>query len=732
MHVSSFLGNQREKGKLNFVVTKTLAASIADIKSGNHVMLKKVHYLVKCVNYQNNTFSAYSVCERKMIILHKQIKWKELEILKCSQHLDNTNGDEALRRAEDEMGKAIKRKWGSGDYFVTAMLCGVEHSMHKQYMIADDAAPIGYTLVTPIVTIRKGDHLVFNEFSNKLRSVIVQEYVSDTKVIVKPPLSEGEIIDLTTHPEVYLVDYCECLQGPNKLANCVSPFAHKTAKIHVNSPIIHNSKCNCLPADEVIKRVNSPAGETVFEKNVHDHSRFITWAKIGREVSIETTQASGLHSCKFSYIKIKSTDELKPADHLVEYCRGKRRHLMVTEREPTQSSFKVILCQHNLIQEQSQIFDLSSGIELYRVQYMYVDESSTMSLYNKLEPNLSIMRGRSYLNQQLYNPWAYMLFIMWAKTGIKEDSEQVSRKKSRVISFNQLFCMWAKTKTKEGFELNTCTQPVSRNRIVSFKQLTPGDYLLVRPLVGCSHHYLITSVHSPSHCFAVEYHDNQTVTSEELKQLQPDKFPLYYRVNYEPGACIPNETVVKECQRLIGYTLPDGIDYQKFVHYLKTQQELKVSVDDLQISCEIQHANSPNRVPQFIQTVPSLDTLIPGDHIIYRESKPPFRPIYQSALVLCAPQNEQVEIATMTCDGIVKITRSFEALPNLHQLVYHSCHFSAEEVIKRVNEFKGNQEHHHYHERYNNCHHFATHCKSDQENPLAEILKELEIQDQGW
>ena len=695
---------------------KTNTTSIADVKSGSHVLLKKVHYLVKSADLQNNTFSAYSLCEQKRIKLHKHIKWEALDILKCTEH--SINVDETLRRAEDEMNRPIERKWGSSDCFVTAILCGEEHSIHKRYTIAHDAAPSGYTRVMPMVniTVSRGDHLVFRDFSNKLRSVVVLEYISDTRVIVTPPLPEGEIIDLTTHPEVYRVDYCTCLQQGAKKSKCGS-FAHKTAKMRVNSPFVHNNDCTCLPANEVTERVSNN------KNNIHNDSALITWAKIGRKLNIDS-EVDVPH--KFSYVEIKSIDEIKPGCHLVEYFQGKRRHIMISEKEPGQSAFKVILCQHNVIKELSQTFDMSSSKKLYRIEYNGMDglESTTRLEYEEV-PNVSdsVRKAQSCLNQRLHNPWAQMLFIMWAKTGTEELNT------SSPLSFNQLLCTWLKAITKESLEVNP--QPVSRSRIVSFKQLTPGDYLLVKPLVGCSRHYLISSVHSPLVCSAIEYSDDLTVISKELILSQRDQFPLYYLINYEPQACFSNETVVEKCQRLIDNILCDCVNSQNFAHYLKTKTELEINVDNLPISCETRPSNSPKMMPQFIEVINSLDSLACSDHIIFRSSKPPFCPTYQSALVLFTPQNGEIEIATMTCDGIVKKTCGFDDLPYLHRVVYQSYHLSEEEVIKHINEFIGNQEQHHFHEHYNNSHHFVTHCKCNLESPLTGVLKELELKDEG-
>ena len=54
------------------------------------------------------------------------------------------------------------------------------------------------------------------------------------------------------------------------------------------------------------------------KNNIHSDSDLITWAKIGRPVNIE-----GTIPCQFLYVEIKSTDEIKPGYHLVEYFQGK-------------------------------------------------------------------------------------------------------------------------------------------------------------------------------------------------------------------------------------------------------------------------------------------------------------------------------------------------------------------------------------------------------------------------
>ena len=607
--------------------------------------MERKHYLVESIDTQKKSFSAYSIDEAKKIKLYEDLTLKEMKtteakddqlvndikILVCTLHC-RFSVEKALDQAKAECNKETKKKWGSSDCFVTAMLCGIQHSISEHYMIDDTVAPSGCTLITPNVTVKDGDHLVIKNFSNDWMSVIVQKYLDDTRVNIKPPLNGYEMIDLTVHPEIYRIDY--------------------------NEPI--------LPVKEVLKRANSDAGSEILSNNSTDHSRFVTWAKTGREVSVTISEfLKDMPSTKqrrTSYYKILSPDAIKTGDHLVECSLDKRRHFIVTECVAG-TSFNTISCSNTTINEESELIDLSLGQELYRIEYTdeLLTQISTAENHSTVtDSSLSVKKARSLLGQKMYNPWAPMLFITWAKTGAMEE-----------------------------FELTTTSNPISKSVIKSFDQLVPGDYLVVKPLSGWTHHYIVVSVESPVKCTSIEHFHQGRVSKAELTLDNPDKFPLFYRVNYEQGACLPNDISVSQAEQYMTHNKQlSGINYQNFVHFLKTEKKVKISIDHLRTS---EHEPRSSKLylgaPLYTQEVSSLDILTGGDHVVYLRYESPHNPVYQSAIVINVLQSKKVEIATTTLAEDFTIKEiSFDA-SNIYRVIYHSC-LSQTQVLAHVDSYR--------------------------------------------
>ena len=651
--------------------------SIDPLYPGAHLLLNRKHYLIESIDNQAASFSAYSTDEEKKIKLYEGLKLEEVpaaededdqwitKFLVCTLHCGPSQSvEEALKRAKVEVMER-KRKWGSSDCFVTAMLCGIQHSISEHYLVDHNVAPTGCTLITPKVSLKEGDHLVIKHVSNNWKSVIVQEYLDDTRVKIKPPLDGCEMIDLTTHPEIYRVDY--------------------------NESII-------LPAKEARKRAKSAAGNKIIQKNllINDQSCFVTWAKTGREIPVSiseflddmpTTKKRGV-----SYCHILSPDTIKPGDHLVECFLNKRNHFMVTECGPG-ASFKIILCSNTTINEEHKNIDLltEQDYELYRIEYT-----------NELFASTSVKKARSLLGEKMHNPWAPMLFLTWAKTGAIED-----------------------------FVLVTPTLPISKSRIKSFDQLVAGDYLVVRPLSGWTHHYIVQSVESSVKCTAIEHFHQGKVSKMELMLRDPDKYPLYYRINYEQGACLRNEDSVNQAiEYTDGKKLPVGLNYRSFVHFLKTEQKVKVDIDGLKMSeNEPRSTKAYLGTPLYIQAVSSPDLLTSGDHVVYRKYRPPYRNLlYQSAIVMDVLPNEEVQIATVATSGFQTETLKFFSFgeSGLHRVIYHSC-LPQTQVLARIRSYSDKKENYFYDETDNNSHHFATRCKIGQEFPMTRLLIQLSL-----
>ena len=769
---------------------------ISDVCQGSHLFYGNVHYLVSSVDTENETFSAYSICENMRAVLHKDTKWSSLinyERLECTSHQDRTriNVDEALEKGKNEAFDP-KRRWCDSAVFVTSMLCGVEHAIDERFLMNKEIPTSGCTLITPKFPVKQGDHLLIKDFSNDFKSVLVIKLVDDTRVFVLPPLAGSETLDLTTHPEILRVDYSAS-----------------------------------LPPDEAAKRAHSFKGQNVLQKHPRDPTCFVNWAKLGREVptnikklfeqdrrrhvkvtdvrvesfedwevyevsnrnrsqqnlsgptsksptaSLEIVAApesnvtpSGdeasnsdqiesnveasdsepnLSTCpsqrrEFKYEEISSLQDLTPGEHVVECLQGRRRHLMVTESDGT-STFKVITCSSSQIIEVKENLDLSEERQLYKVCYkgeMRVSCSTSSSLAvqdsnaaseivvapdidkasgsDQIEssvvatPNLFVKRARSCVGQQLHSPWSHMLFLTWVKTGQKDD-----------------------------FEFNTCSQPVSKSKIVSFDQLSPADYLLVTPSsFGWSSHYLVISVESSTECTVIECDRTMMVTKKQLQLKSPDK---YYRVNYQPGACISNRDSVNKALSYDGKRVLKYPTSEAFIHNLKTYQALIVNPSDL---CEYQPELSKGskcftsadfsskdvRTPKYIRRVTSLDMISPGSHIIYWINMPPD---YCSAIVLSkVEEGEQVKTVTVTLSGVHETTQNFESLQSLYQVCYRSRLSELEVVtsaLKLIVTYRDKD--HHYDERFNNSHHFVTRCMTGREYPLTKFLNEIARNEQG-
>lgn len=689
---------------LQHVVIKKKITSLNDVSQGSHLLRGNLHYLVESVNIEGNTFSAFSLCKKKKVKLFKRIELSNEivhEVLQCTSHTKDINVDEVLRECNNEMFKMPQRKWGDSSCFVTAMLCRVEHKLEERFMMRSDLAsnPDGCTVITPKVPVKPGDHLVVKEFSNAYKSVVVQGNLDSTRVIVAPPLHNGEIIDLTCHPEILRVEYKEC-----------------------------------LPAEETVERSKSSVGRIILERrsnecsNCLNHSScFVNWTKLGRAFPINVEdllrEVCSTKRRKFQYTKISSPDEIKQGEHLVECCQGRQKHFMVTERLDD-AKYKVISCRHTKISEDIQKLELSESSNLYQISYTDALTEFESAGDTASEQRVFLKRARSRVGEYLHCPWGHMLFFTWVKTGAKED-----------------------------FETNVSSQPVSMSKIMSFDQVASGDYLLVKPnsSISFNEHYLVISIESPIQCTVAEF-TRQKVEKKELALLDPKaKSFSYYRINYEPGACVPNIDSVNHAKSYFGRTVLRDSCSKTFVHRLKTHTELEVVPDDIPLSSEYHLISESSKslskcpftakyqpahacAPKCIQAVTSLDMLSVGDHIIYRRNKSQIHPVYCSALVLKKEQNEQLKILDVTRDGIHETTYNFKSLSSLHKVAYHSCLSDCEVVARaaRLVTVHG-QEEHFYHEVHNNSHHFVTRCKTAQNNynSLIKFLNEIAGKEQG-
>lgn len=351
-------------GKVSPVMYKATLKSTKGLCHGSHAMVDSQHYLVDWVA-DDNTFSAYFVNKAS------EVDWREdillnpsADVIYCSAHASDDVADYAIavEKAREEL--EMKSKWESSDHFVTAMKCGREHSVGKEYIVDRMVKIVGCTRITPKVTIGEGDHLIFNDFKNSSHSVLVTKCLDCTQVTVIPSVHQVDVLDLTMYPEVFRVEYSDS-----------------------------------LPAERAISRANSRCGLQLLQKcSQADHSMFVSWSKTGKELSLPPA----IFEPKVSYESLQATDAVQVGDHIVELIESNHRHFIVTQKSEM-SMFSIVFCQTGgLVCEETVNLKYK---ELYRV--LYVQEC--------LPNNEAVDRVRSQVGQSKHSCWDQVLFITQAK-----------------------------------------------------------------------------------------------------------------------------------------------------------------------------------------------------------------------------------------------------------------------------------------------------------------------------
>lgn len=389
-HTDPYVTNDDE---VSPVIYKSTLKSTKKLCKGSHMIVDSQHYLVESVT-GDNTFSAYFLNEEN------QVDWSEniplnpsAYVIYCSAHPsdDVTDHTVALKKAGEELKR--KTKWESSDLFVTAMKCGREHAVDKQYIIDLKTKIVDCAHITPKEMIEEGDHLIFSDLKNMSHSVLVTKCLDYTQVAVTPPVNQGDVIDLTMYPEVFRIKYSDS-----------------------------------LPAERTISRANSRCGLQVLQKYSRDnHCMFASWAKTGKELSLPPEMLE----TKFAYESLQVTDVVQVGDHIVEPIESNYRHYIVTQKHQ-KSKCSVVFCQAGgLVREETIDLDYK---ELYRVLY----------LQDCLSNHEAVERARSQVGQSMHSSWDQMLFIIQAKLG--EGGHDI------VVTHccNTLFTSYWKRKTKQG------------------------------------------------------------------------------------------------------------------------------------------------------------------------------------------------------------------------------------------------------------------------------------------
>ena len=328
-----------------------------------------------------------------------------------------------------------------------------------------------------------------------------------------------------------------------------------------------------LPPNIALIRAESNEGQRMLQSCRHDPSLIISWAVTGKQLSIKAEELIKKQELKmvrptcYKRISPEVIGEIQPGDHLFVDRPTHRWHLMVTEICDELNTFKAAYYSNGSVKETTETID-PAKLNVYKV--LYTEEFA---------PEVAIKRARSRVGEIKVDLWARMEFVRWAKTGSNEGIE---------IDF-----------------MTNLSMPSSKSSIMCFRQLVPGDYLVVEKNKTTSyHHCLVLDVESATKCTVME------VWNEKLRQsdvtLKPNK-GIYYKINHSAGVCRPAEKSIELAQKIFSKShLFPGYGRQTFVNYLKTGDDVKsVEVNALQ----------DNRTLLRREKVESAMQLKRGDHV---------------------------------------------------------------------------------------------------------------------
>ena len=524
------------------ILTKARVQSLKDLSPGDHIVLGSQHCLIQSVYSDVGALTVY-LCDKGKITL----EGKELDLngeddttkkvyrIDYDQQSNYYHSGRAVESAQQALEE--KEKWKDGSLFVTKMKCGSSYIVDERCLMPEDVEPVSCTRITPHTSIDQGDHLIVKDTFDQLHSLLVHSCLDENVIVTMPSINgKGTVgqLDVTHYSEVFRVNYK-----------------------------------HCLPVDVVLRRACSPEGEELLQSCKGDSSIFVSWAKIGKQVSINASKVilnQQLAQIRpLYYEKILSVQEIMLGDHLFVPNLAYRWHVLVTERGVAAEdprAFKVIYCLRGSIQETVESLDPDAD-EIYRV--VYPEEYPT---------EVAISRARSRLKSHKFSPLARLWFVRWAKTGSEEGLE---------IDF-----------------LTNKSMPVSKSTIHCFTQLNPGDYLVKQEKLALRHHYLVVSVESPSVCIVIGAWTGKV----EESTLALDN-STYYLINYNEGVCIPIEESIRKAQVAVGQRFSPKYTRRKFVNFMKTTVAEDVDVDGLLDECLLLKR----------EKVESALELYPGDHV---------------------------------------------------------------------------------------------------------------------
>ena len=533
------------------ILSRATPTSLVDLKPGDHIMIKSrvsdlrdEHWLVEAVDNEQQKYTALTWGGDKVV--RKELKWEASNRIFRIEYNDCTTLhtlQQSIKNAEN----TTEMRFSSSDEFVTMMKIGRKYMIGEHCLFSAGNGPVSYTRVTPDIAVDEGDHLVVKNPQGIYQSILIYKYIGEGIVVTMPDFNTPELygeMDLSQFSEVYRINYKEV-----------------------------------LPVDIVLSRACSQVGEGILKICKNEADQFVSWAKTGKQTSVDVAKLQ--QQCKPQMLllrpwqreKVVSIDEIQVGDHLIQSYPGRWFHFMVTEchTDPNDPyKVKAIYCFRTFTAEK-EIHINPSKHEIHKVVYPEV-----------FPKDVAIERARSRLGTREYNPLARMWFVRWAKTGSDEGLE---------VDF-----------------LSNNALPAIKSRIYNFAQLNQGDYIVEKKQkLSRWHHYLVTEIHSPTLCSVIESWGTPSPETITESDLNLEEGSIFYRLNYNDGACVTPECSISIAREMKGKTVPPRSSYtrQRFVNFVKTGDASVVSVDELH----------NDRLFLRRERVESALDLCPGDHV---------------------------------------------------------------------------------------------------------------------
>ena len=472
-------------------VTKCQLSTIDHVKPGHHIVLNnKEHILIESVDEKKKNVIAYSYEKGKMYRKSISISFSKGSVFLIKYP--------AQRSVEDSISAA----WSlyqccflSSDEYATNMKTGQKYAVDDCCIFTSKCGIVGFTKVTPSSTINAGDHLIVKAADQTLfHSVLVYDCSSGNRIVTMPTFNKemtevfdycGELDLGTSELEVYLVNY----SGE-------------------------------LPSESVLQRAVSTDGKQVLEQCQHNSHKFVTWAKTGKQMSVDLniiTEESGIAG----YTKVFPANintSIQVGDHLlVKTFDSPFRSVLVLG---CLDSGDLVIMPDLLSDEIHGVLDIDvEATEIYRINYLQTLSPVDVVKRANCETGIEVLKKcRTEAHK----------FVSWAKCGEKIELD-IDKLRPQVR--------------------DRC--PCECEVINSVHDLRPGDHIIRSYLQETYRsHFIVTDCSQASYnIFKAVWCHNICTFKEEGFSIDLDKETIF-RIIYPE--CYDDKETIARARSLVG------------------------------------------------------------------------------------------------------------------------------------------------------------------------------------